>query len=346
MAERFKEALAVYGLPRTIITSFFIIVCLMAVALSIPFPALLSDMIVRLGMNGIMVLAMVPAILCGVGLNFGLPVGVLCGIIGMLTAIEMDLRGFPSFWMSLVIAIPLAVIFGWGYGWLLNKVKGSEMMVATYVGFSAVSLMNIGWIVLPYTNLELKWPIGKGLRTTVNIAGRMDRVLNDFWNIKIGTFHISLGLIGFLLFWCLLVWLFLRSKTGMAMKAVGDSRQFAVASGLSVDRYRIIGTIMSTVLGAIGISAYAQSFGFMQLYDAPMFYGFGAVAAILIGGATVRRAAISHVMIGTFLFQGLLVVALPVANLIMTGGNLAEITRITISNGVILYALTQVTGGE
>ena len=132
----------------------------------------------------------------------------------------------------------------------------------------------------------------------------------------------------------------------MALKAVGSSRQFAVAAGISIDRYRVIGTVLSTVLGAIGIITYAQSFGFLQLYDAPMFMGFGAVPAILIGGATVRRANISHVLIGTFLFQGLLVVALPVANLIMTGGNMAEITRIIISNGVILYALTQVSGSK
>ena len=346
MIDKLKSMVDSFGLPRTIIASFFLFVCLLAVSLGIPFPALISDMIVRLGMNGIMVLAMVPAILAGIGLNFGLPLGVLCGLVGMLTAIEMNLTGFPSFWMSLVIAIPLATICGIGYGWLLNKVKGSEMMVATYVGFSAVSLMNIAWIVLPYTNLELKWPIGKGLRTTVNIAGRMHRVLNHFGLIQIGKFHISIGLMAFLGFWCLLMWLFLRSKTGMAMKAVGASRQFAVASGLNVDKYRIIGATLSTILGAVGIAAYAQSFGFLQLYDAPMFYGFGAVAAVLIGGATVRKANISHVFIGTFLFQGLLVVSLPVANLIMTGGNMAEITRITISNGVILYALTQVSGGE
>ena len=346
MGEKLKGFVDSYGLPRTIITSFFILVCLLAVFLGIPFPALISDMIVRLGMNGIMVLAMVPAILAGIGLNFGLPLGVLCGLIGMLTAIEMNLTGFPSFWMSLVIAIPLAVICGIGYGWLLNKVKGSEMMVATYVGFSAVSLMNIAWILLPYTNLELKWPIGKGLRTTVNIVGRMKWVLNDWGKIEVGSFHISLGLLLFLAFWCFVVWVFLRSKTGLAMKAVGASRQFAVASGLNVDKYRIIGATLSTVLGAVGIAAYAQSFGFLQLYDAPMFYGFGAVAAVLIGGATVRRANISHVIIGTFLFQGLLVVSLPVANLVMTGGNMAEITRITISNGVILYALTQVSGGQ
>lgn len=126
------------------------------------------------------------------------------------------------------------------------------------------------------------------------------------------------------------------------MRTVGDNPRFAVASGLNVDTYRITGTTFSTVLGAIGIIVYAQSFGFLQLYTAPMFMGFTSVAAILIGGATVKKASIVHVFIGTFLFQSILVVALPVANKIMVTGDLAEISRITISNGIILYALTQI----
>jgi len=298
MGERFSEALRSYGLARSIITCFFVLICVLAVSLGIPFPELISDMIVRLGMNGILVLAMVPAILSGIGLNFGLPLGVLCGLLGMVSAIELDLRGFAALSVSLAIGIPLAIICGLGFGWLLNRVKGSEMMVSTYVGFSAVSLMNIGWVLLPNTSLELMSPLGRVFRPTVSLANRLDKVLNNFGLIQLGKFQFPSGLIAFLAFWCLAMWLFLRSKTGMAMKAVGDSRQFAIASGLSVDRYRTIGTVLSTVLGAVGIVAYAQSFGFLQLYDAPMFMGFGAVAAILIGGATVQRANISHVFIG------------------------------------------------
>ena len=50
-------------------------------------------------------------------------------------------------------------------------------------------------------------------------------------------------------------------------------------------------------------------------------------------------------ILGAFLFQGVLAVALPVANLILPEGNLSEVARIVISNGIILYALTK-TGGS
>jgi simple sugar transport system permease protein len=130
------------------------------------------------------------------------------------------------------------------------------------------------------------------------------------------------------------------------MQASGINPKFAQASGINVDRMRILGTILSTILGAVGILVYAQGFGFLQLYGAPMYMGFIAAAAILIGGATLRTAKISHVVIGTFLFQGILVVALPVANTVATLGSLAEISRIIVSNGIILYALAQKGGDE
>ena len=72
---------------------------------------------------------------------------------------------------------------------------------------------------------------------------------------------------------------------------------------------------------------------------------FPAVAAILIGGASATKVKISHAIIGVFLFQGLLTIALPVANQVIEHGNLSEVLRMIIQNGIILYALTKV-GGE
>ena len=129
------------------------------------------------------------------------------------------------------------------------------------------------------------------------------------------------------------------------MSAAGINPKFAVATGIHVDRARIVGTVLSTMLGAVGIIVYTQSYGFFQLYQAPMMMGFAAVAAILIGGASSHKATLMHVIIGTFLFQGLLTVSLPVANKIVTEGNLSEIARIIVQNGIILYSLTKVSGG-
>ena len=346
MVDTMKDVTKKLGFARTTIIVFLIILCVMAVFLKIPIYMLISDTLVRTGMNGILVLAMVPGILCGIGLNFGIPLGIVCGLLGGLISIEMNLTGFSAFFIALLISIPIAAIVGYFYGVLLNKVKGSEMMVSTYVGFSAISLMCIGWLILPFSSSEIKWPIGDGLRTTISLSSRFDKILNKFLSFNIGKVNIPTGLLIFFIIACLLVYLFLNTKAGITMKAVGDNPKFAIASGINVDKSRIIGTMLSTILGAVGIIAYSQSYGFFQLYQAPMMMGFAAVAAILIGGASAQNAKISHVILGTFLFQGLLTIALPVANKIITEGNLSEVARVVVQYGIILYALTKVKGGE
>ncbi len=346
MTERIKEVTNTLGLPRLIIISFLIILCFMAIGLKLPISMLMSDTLVRTGMNGVLVLAMVPGILSGIGLNFGLPLGIVCGLVGGLVSIEMNLKGFSAFFVSILLSIPISALVGYGYGILLNKVKGSEMMVATYAGFSAISLMCIGWLILPFKSGEIKWPIGEGLRTTIALTSRYAKILDKFLAIKIGKVVIPTGLLLFFIGSCIIMHLFLKSRVGIAMKAAGDNPKFARASGINVDQSRIVGTVLSTILGAVGILVYSQSYGFFQLYQAPMMMGFAAVAAILIGGASARNAKISHVILGTFLFQGLLTVALPVANKIVTEGNLSEVARIIVQNGIILYALTKAGGGE
>ena len=58
------------------------------------------------------------------------------------------------------------------------------------------------------------------------------------------------------------------------------------------------------------------------------------------------RGKISHVIIGTFLFQGVLTLGMPVANMLVPGTTLSETLRILISNGIILYARTKSGGGS
>lgn len=359
---------AAVGVPRIIIVSFFLILMISASVLKMDIPVMMGDVIRRWAMYGILVLAMVPGVQCGIGLNFGVTLGIAAGLVGALTAIDM---GFASPMVSVLFAIlvgvAIATVFGYLYGLLLNKVKGSEMTVSTYVGFSVVALMNIMWLVLPFKAPASIWPVGgSGLRNTISLADSFGEVFNKIGGFYIGpkpdgggiTFltqvegnaagytFIPTGLILFFFLVCFLVWLFLRSKTGMAMAAAGANPAYARAAGINVNKMRVLGTTISTALGAVGIICYAQSFGFLQLYNAPLMMGFACVAAVLIGGASINRANISHVIIGTFLFQGILTVALPVANQIIPEGNLSDVVRIIISNGIILYALTKTGGGK
>jgi simple sugar transport system permease protein len=350
------------GLPRLIIFAFFIVVVLGAGYYKMDVVSLMSNVLRRWGMYGILVLAMVPSIQCGNGPNFGVSLGIVCGLFGSLVSIELDIANLSAFagnkllgaWVSLLFAVVLSAVIAWfvgmGYGVLLNRVKGSEMTVSTYVGFSVIAFMNILWVTLPFSNGDIKWPIGgEGARNTISLSNSFSEIMNNTGSITIGNpetgLFIPTGLLLFFFLFCFFVYLFLKSKTGIAMSAAGASPNFAKASGINVNKMRIIGTALSTSLGAIGIITYAQAFGFLQMYNAPLMMGFSCVAAVLIGGASTTVAKISHVIIGTFLFQGILVVALPVANQALTGTDLSDIMRMIISNGIILYALTKAKGG-
>lgn len=335
------------GFPRLIITAFLIILLGISTYIGISQKEIWGGILTRFGMNAILVLAMVPSIQSGIGINFNLALGVIFGLIGALVSIELGLTGWASFALALAIAIPLAAGAGYLYGLMLNRIKGQEMTVGTYVGFSIISFMCIFWLVAPFKSPELIWAMGgSGLRVTLSMESSMGGLLDNFLNPSWLPSWMQVIPIGLILFFALLafiVWIFFRTKGGTAMKVAGSSEAFALSNGVNVDRQRIKGIIMSTVLAAIGIIVYSQSFGFIQLYNAPLYVAMPAAASILIGGATLQRAKILHVIIGTFLFQGLLVVALPVVN-ILSDGSMAEIIRIIMSNGIIIYALTRKAG--
>lgn len=332
------------GFPRLAIAIVVIIFLGIAQTLGLSLPDLLTDMINRFGMNAILVLAMVPTVQAGVGINLNLALGVIFGIIGALVSLEMGLTGWNSFIVAFAVAIPLAVIAGYFYGKLINRIKGQEMTVSNYFGFSIVSLMCIFWLIAPFKNPGLIWPMGgKGLRLTLSLDGTMGSLLNNFLAFEIGGVKIPTGLLIFFALCAYLVYAFNNTKTGTALRVTGGGEKFAISNGLDVDKYRILSVIISTVLAAIGIIIYSQSFGFLQLYNAPLYVSMPAAASILIGGATLKKAKISNVVVGTILFQSLLVVALPVIN-VLSEGSMAEIIRITISNGIILYALTRKEG--
>lgn len=330
-----------FGLPRLIIALFLLLMFVIAPFANVNVAAGLTNVFTRFGMNAVLVLAMVPMVHSGCGLNFGLPLGIISGLLGATLSVEFAFTGIAGFLMAIILASPFAIVLGAGYGVLLNRVKGGEMMIATYVGFSSVAFMCIMWLLLPYDSPAMVWAYaGTGLRTTISVADYYGGVLDNFLRIQIGHLTIPTGALLFFALLALLVWLFLRTKTGTAMTAVGSNSIFATASGVNVDRMRMLSVILSTWLGAVGIIVYEQSFGFIQLYMGPFNMAMPAVSAILLGGASVNKASIANVVIGTLLFQGILTMTPSVMNgLIQT--DVSEVIRIIVSNGMILYALTR-----
>ncbi|MDR0539167.1 MAG: ABC transporter permease [Spirochaetaceae bacterium] len=341
--EKIKQFITDFGWPRLIIFFFVMLLFCAAPFAGVDLAASFSDVCIRWTQNAVLVLAMVPMIQSGAGLNFGLPVGIISGLLGATLAMQFGGAGAAGFVLAILLCVPFALVLGWGYGFILNKVKGEEMTIAMYIGFSIVTFMSILWIALPYSNPTMVWAYaGQGLRTTISLEGYWAHILNDFLCIRIGTFVFPTGALLFFGVCACIMRLFMRSKTGTALTAAGSNPDFARASGVSVDKMRKISVMLSTLFGAIGIIVYQQSFGFIQMYNAPLYMAFPAVAAVLLGGASVQKASLFNVITGTFLFQSILTMTPSVINNIVKT-DMSEVIRILISNGMIIYALTRKT---
>ena len=331
-----------FGWPRIIIGTFLLLLFIAAPFFGVRVDTSLSDVIVRFGMSAIMVLSMVPMIQSGCGLNFGIPVGLIAGMMGAVISLEFNLVGVAGIAVALLAGLVIAAVFGFLYGLLLNRVKGDEMIIATYVGYSFVFLMNIMWLVLPFTNpASVQGFKGEGLRTTISLEDYWIHTLSDFLKIEVSKYLIiPTGMILFFILMAFLVWGFFKTKLGTAITAVGSNPDYARASGISIDKMRIVSVMISTMIAAVGMIVYQQSFGFVQMYNAPLAFVFPSVAAVLLGGASVNKASITNVVIGTILFQGILAMTPSVINSAINI-DISEVIRVIVTNGLIVYALTR-----
>lgn len=305
----------------------------------LPIQSVLSESMIKFAMNGIMVLSLLPMIHSGIGLNFGMPVGLSAALVGMSLAIQFKLQGVLGFLSSLVFSLLIAAIFGFGYGKLLNRLKWREEIAGVFIGFAFIPLMNIFWTVAPFTNRQMLYPVGGvGLRPKISLDGYFRFILDETMVFQLGEISIPLGLLLFYTLTAAVIALIFKSRTGKAMAALRLNAEFARLSGVNENRVRLMAVILSTALAAVGMCVYSQSFGFVQLYDGASMLTFPALSALLIGGGGGRQASIINAVVGAYLYQFVYLLSVPVANAILIP-ELAELTRMIITNGVILFAM-------
>ena len=336
------ETIRNIGWPRLIIGIFLLALFLICPIVGVNFQFAITDVIGRFGMNLILILSLVPMIQSGCGLNFGIPLGVAAGAFGTVCSIELRATGFPGILTAIAIGCSFAAVVGLLYGFILNKIKGYEMIIATYIAWAFIALMSFGWIkFLPFKNPILLYGFGgNGMKQQITLNQNWAKVLDNILYFKIGSIiEIPVGMLLFGALCCFLMWVFFRSKLGTAMTAVGSNPEYARAAGVNVNKMRLISVVMSTVIAALGAIVYYQHYTFVQLYLAPQSLQLPAIAAILLGGAALKKASIGNVIIGALLFQGIVTVGPMVAGEAL--GDIAEAVRVVITNGMILYALTR-----
>jgi len=154
----------------------------------------------------------------------------------------------------------------------------------------------------------------------------------NFVRVPAGTFAVVVGL-------CLFILFFTKTKLGQDMRTVGQDRHVAEVSGIDTDRVRIVAMVMSTVLAAMGQIIFLQNLGTFSTYGSHEQTGMFAIAALLIGGASVAKATIGQAIIGTFLFHTIFIVS-PLAGRALFGdAQLGEFFRSFVAYGIIGLSL-------
>ena len=304
---------------------------------------LLNEVMTRLGRNAFLILSLLIPVMAGMGMNFGMTLGAMAGEIGLIFAADWQVWGIPGMILAAIVSIPISVALGVMIGKILNRSKGREMITSYMISFTMngvyqfVVLFMMGPII-PIVHDSLKLPRGYGIRNTVSLLS-MRQSLDNLLAVQVGGVKIPVLTLLIIGLACLFIVWFRKTKLGQDMRAVGQDMEVARDAGINVERTRVISMVISTVFAGFGMIIYLQNVGNFPTYTAHTQIGMFAIAALLVGGASVEKASIGNVFLGVILFHTMFIVA-PSAGTKITGDSMiGEYFRVFISYAVITIAL-------
>ncbi len=329
---------------RYAVVIIFVIITVAAIppsGLSITY--IVQEIITRLGRNSFLVLALLLPIYAGMGLNFGMTLGAMAGQVGLIFAVNYGIAGWEGLVFALLVGLPTSVLLGWMCGMVMNRAKGREMVTGYILAFFVNGIyqffvMYMLGSVIPMSNKSIVLSRGYGIRNTLNLES-VRQSLDNIVILRVAGFSIPLVTFVVIAALCVFVVWFKKTKLGQDMRAVGQDIAVAEAAGIPVEKTRIVAIIISTVLACAGQIIFLQNMGNLATYNAHDQTGFFAVAAILVGGASVTNASIANVFIGVMLLHAMFVVSPLAGQKLFGSAMIGEYFRQFIGYGVIALSL-------
>ena len=408
--EQKKKSTVVAALKKYQVILFFVVLAAVFYVVSGVAPSVfLQEIASRFCRNTFQVLALIIPVAAGLGLNFSIVIGAMAGQMAIIHTVGFGITGFPSFLVSILISTPLAILFGFLVGKVLNKTKGNEMITSMILGYLANGIYQFIYLfligtVIPFPNKDMMNDSGIGIKSSLGFEGTFKYSLTNVWNMNLADFVLVAAgvmivfVIAFVIralirnkkngeaipktFWaksgfvllaalvliylswfsasagrvmlavtfpvsalvCILLlclfntWIF-KTKLGHDFRAVGLNQQVAMVSGINVDKTRIIAMIFSTVFAAWGQIIRLQDIGTMNTYSAHEQIALLAVAALLVGGASVTRASNKNAILGIILFHAMFAVSPQVGTALFADSQIGEYFRVFLAYGIIFVAL-------
>ena len=220
-----------------------------------------------------------------------------------------------------------------GFKYALDDLWKVDFGTAMYILFGVLAVITIVMLIMK----KMKAKRG-GLYLAVMAAAvglyQIPAIHDIFSMVKVPM--VTFMVVGVL---CLFNTGLLKTRLGQQFRAVGQNRTVANASGINVDKVRVIAIMISTVLAGWGQLIFVQNMGSFQTYGAHEQVGLYAGAAILVGGAGIRKATNGQAILGCILFHLLFIVAPAAGKSLFGDAAIGEYFRVFISYGVIAAAL-------
>jgi branched-chain amino acid transport system permease protein len=105
----------------------------------------------------------------------------------------------------------------------------------------------------------------------------------------------ALGVLVAILFLAVFSWFFLKSRMGVAMRAVADNQQVAMAMGINVERYFAIAWAMAGIVAALGGILWGSMLGVdtqlavigLKVFPVVILGGLDSIIGAVVGGLIV-----------------------------------------------------------
>ncbi len=179
-------------LQENAVTIMIVVLCVICFALAKQSMAfVLSELVSRLTRNAFIVLALIIPIVAGMGINFAITIGAMAAQISILWVLEWQIQGTGGFMVAVLMTLPIATLFGYLVGQLLNRMKGQEMIGSLILGYFANGLYQLLFLfifgnLIPMTAKGLVIKGSTGIANTLDIKPlNMMYALDGLWRFQL-----------------------------------------------------------------------------------------------------------------------------------------------------------------
>src|SRR6202140_4447628 len=200
---------------------------------------------------------------------------------GFIAAGAAEILGAP-FWVSALLSVSGMVLLGFGLERVVLRPLIGRPVIAVVmatIGLAAVlrgtATMAFGAgtraVVMPVS--DEPFPLGPVMLPPVQLVGA----------------GVSL------VFLAAFTWFFLKSRTGIAMRAVADSQQVSMAMGINVERYFALAWAMAGIVSALGGIVWGSMLGVdvqlalvgLKVFPVVILGGLDSIGGALVGGLII-----------------------------------------------------------